>query len=121
MPHDLALVRDVLDKQLIDRNGLRCGKVDGIVLDTSGNGPPRVAFLQSGPVTLARRLGAWPARIAAWVARGGPRGGEPYRIPWSRVSAVGREVKVDLDAERSKLLAGEHWLRHRVVEKLGGK
>lgn len=118
---ELALVRDVLDKQLVDRDGIPCGKIDGVVLDASGAGPPRVAFLESGPVTLARRLGAWPARVMARLARLGPRHGDPYLIPWRRVTTIGREVKLDLDAERSQLLAGERWLRHHLVKRLGGK
>src|SRR2546423_1687476 len=116
---DLALVRDVLDKQLVDRDGCPCGRVDGIGLEI-GEGPPRVAFLESGPGTLARRLGRWPARLAAWIARRGPRHGRPYRVPWRRVLTVGKEVTIDLDAQRSRLLAGEQWLRRHVMDRTVG-
>jgi hypothetical protein len=116
----LALVRDVLDKQLADRERRPCGRVDGIVLEI-GEGPPRVVFLESAPVTLARRLGRWPARLAAWVARRGPRHGRAYRVPWARVLSVGKEVTIDLDAERSRLLAGEHWLRRHIVDRMAGR
>src|SRR5256885_13988351 len=96
--HDLALVRDVLDKQLVDRDGVPCGKVDGIVLELTGGGPPRVAALECGPTILARRIGQGPARLVAWLARIGPRRGEPYRIPWRRILKIAREVRNDLAA-----------------------
>ena len=51
------VVRDILDKQLLDRHGQRIGRVDGLILDIRGNKPPRLAYIELGAVTLARRHG----------------------------------------------------------------
>jgi sporulation protein YlmC with PRC-barrel domain len=116
---DLDLVRDVLDKQMIDRTGRRCGKVDGIVLEV-GDGPPRVVGMEIGGGTLARRfgprLGRWAAALARWC---GLRG-QPYRIPWFRVRHIGLEVSLDLDARRSGLDAAERMLSERLVRRIPG-
>jgi sporulation protein YlmC with PRC-barrel domain len=116
----LDLIRDVLDKQMVDRHGRRCGKVDGLVL-VIGAGQPRVVGLQVGGGTLARRisvrLGRW---AASWARRLGIRDGQPYRIPWSRVVSVDLEVALDLDARRSNLDAAERVLRERLVGKIPG-
>src|SRR3954470_4492419 len=58
----LALVRDVLDKQLLDRESRPFGKVDGIVLEVRADGPPRVVALEVGAATRLARLPAWLAR-----------------------------------------------------------
>jgi sporulation protein YlmC with PRC-barrel domain len=116
----LDLAHDVLDKQMVDRHGRRCGKVDGLVLRLD-DGPPRLVAIQIGAGTLARRLGAragaWAAAFTRWW---GLRGGAPYRIPWRRVEAVALEVTLDLDAERSQLDAAERWLREKIVDRIPG-
>jgi hypothetical protein len=117
----MHLVRDVLDKQLCDRNHVGCGKVDGIVLHWDGVGPPEVAYLECGSVTLARRVGPRVARVVAWLARRlGPRHGESVRIPWRAVLKVDVEVTIDVDAENTELWAGEAWSRDRVIAHIPG-
>jgi sporulation protein YlmC with PRC-barrel domain len=109
----------LLDKQMIDRHGRRCGKVDGVVLEV-GEGAPRVVGLEIGGGTLARRFGPRLARWAASVARFWGLRGQPYRIPWYRVKNVGLEVALDLDARRSGLDAAEKLLRDRLVRRIPG-
>jgi sporulation protein YlmC with PRC-barrel domain len=118
---DMLLVRDVLDKQLVDRRGERAGKVDGVVLIFSPDGPPRVGYLEVGAVTLARRLGR---RLGSWASRLAHRWGgahtESYRIPWNLVRAITLEVSVDVDVEETRINVIEDWLRVHVVEHLPG-
>lgn len=117
----MLLVRDVLDKQMVDRHGIRMGKVDGLVLQLDADGPPRVVYLEAGAPTLARRLGAGVGR---WVARLARRWGadhpESFRIPWSSVRAITLEVSVDTDAEATRINVVEDWLRVHVVEHIPG-
>ena len=113
----LHLVRDVLDKPLVDRKGDPMGRVDGVVIESAGDGsPPRVARIECGFPVLARRL---HPRLARWVQalgqRFGVRGGRIYRISWSRVKSIKVEIPLDLDADRTPALRWEHWLRQRVV------
>jgi hypothetical protein len=118
-----ALVQQVVDKQMVDRSGRRCGKADGLVMVIDGEGPPRITAIQVGGGTLASRLdprlGRWAAALARWL---GVRGGRPARIAWSHVARIDREVTLDLDSERSALSAMETWVRRELIERLpGGK
>src|SRR5215218_10142044 len=113
----MLVFREILDKQLYDSRGIKCGKVDGLVLEWPGDGPPRLARLEVGPTVLASRLGARIERWAASLARRwGPQHAEPFRIPWSQVRRVVENgVHVALDYETSELVRWEYWLRERVV------
>jgi len=114
------LVGEVLDQQLRDFIGRPMGNVDGLVLELAEGGAPRVSHLQTGGVTLARRLrpplGGW---LAAAARRWGGTHGEPFRIPWERVKAVGLDVEVDLDADATPAWHWEHRLG-RLVARIPG-
>ena len=43
----MDLGRQILDQQLVDRNGLNLGKVDGVVLELRRDRPPRIAAIQA--------------------------------------------------------------------------
>ena len=117
----MDLVRDVLDKQLRDRNERNMGKVDGIVLELCDGAPPRVAYLEVGPPVVARRLGE---RLSAWVSRLDRRFGEgrgvAYRIPWTLVRPGVIDLDVNVDAEHTPAFAFEHWLRRTIVCRIPG-
>jgi sporulation protein YlmC with PRC-barrel domain len=117
------LVKAVLDKQMVDRTGRRCGKVDGLVMVVDAHGPPHITAIQVGGGTLAARVHPRVGRWMSTLARSlGVRDGRPYRIPWSRVMRVEREVTVDLHAATSALSAMETWVRRTLIERLpGGK
>jgi hypothetical protein len=118
---NIKLIRDVLDKLLVDREGVPVGRVDGILLVQDGDSPPRVMQIESGAITLARRLNAELARVLPWLMRKiGLRWRQPVRLPWSRIDSLGRELKLDLCAEHSALLGSEHWLRDHVVRRIPG-
>ncbi len=121
MAEELYLVRDVLDTQVVGRDDECMGRVDGLVLALRKGAPPRVAFIEMGTVTLARRL---HPRLAHWVASVGRHRGQkhraPYRIPWSTVRDVGVDVDVDLDASRTPALASDRWLRDHIIGRIPG-
>jgi hypothetical protein len=116
---ELELVRDVLDKQLVDESHDPIGRVDGIVLvldDAASNTPPRVATLESGITVSARRvnrtLAEWTRAIARRV---GLRRGQPVRINWSRVKTFGIELEIDAAAHKPAALRWEAWLYQHVT------
>lgn len=116
----IALVRDVLDNQLIDTTGQNAGKVDGIVLEIR-DGSAIVRFIEIGPITLARRLNR---RLGDWVARQDARFGEgrgaPIRVPISRVSLDSPSLRLDLAVDNTPIMAFERWLRGKVVRRIPG-
>jgi sporulation protein YlmC with PRC-barrel domain len=117
----MDLVRDVLDKQLLDRDGHHLGKVDGIVLELRDDGPPRVAFLENGLAVLLHRLLGSAGDVAALVERRlGIRDGQPVRIPMSKVVEVGIDVRLDLAASETEALAWEKWIGEHVIRRIPG-
>src|SRR5690349_4048397 len=93
---NIALIRDVLDKLLVDRNGMPVGRADGIVLLLSDDdSPPRVIQIESGSATLVRRLNQRLARgIHSVLRKIGLRRRRPVRIPWPGADSLGRELKL---------------------------
>lgn len=117
----MELGRDLLDSQLIDRDFCPIGKVDGIVLELRPGSPPRVAYLEVGGITPARRLPRPLRGIAMAIARRwGLARGAPFRIPWTCVRRVQREVHVSLAPGESSADAWEQRLRDGVVSRLPG-
>ena len=114
----MNLIRDVLDKQVLDSNRKKLGKVDGLVL-VFGKGPPRVAFIEMGPVVLGRRLGSRFGRLVARLCSrlGGKEAAEPFRIPWKKVKDVGLDVEVDLSIEDTPLDNWQEWLREKLLRR----
>jgi hypothetical protein len=114
------LIREVLDNQLLDSEKRGAGKVDGIVLELRDGLPPRLAYIEVGPITLldrfSRRLAEWYARIDA---RFGAGRGRPIRIPWTQVAKHDVTLFL-LDAHSTPIFAVEDWLAERIVSRIPG-
>lgn len=117
----MHIIRDVLDNQLVDRNQRNMGKVDGIVMECKQGEPPRIAYIEVGLPTLARRL---HPRLENWMTaleeKWGAKHNKSYRIPWSKVRDVGIDVKVDVEAENTPVLGYEQWLREHIIKRIPG-
>jgi sporulation protein YlmC with PRC-barrel domain len=117
----LPLVRDILDKQIYDRNGVKVGKVDSIVLVVRQHRPPRIDAIELSMCAAWRRLwprlGDWLERLQRWLA---PELAEPTRIPFERITKSGIDVTVDIDATKTNAYVWETWLEERFVAKLPG-
>lgn len=111
----MDLIRDLLDKAVIDRNGRDMGRVDGVVLAVREGSAPRVAALEIGPAVVASRIG--PA-LGRWVAAlehaFGVDAGRPLRIEFAKVLGIHDHVKVDLAFGETAAAAIEQRLRRWV-------
>jgi sporulation protein YlmC with PRC-barrel domain len=91
---DFDVVRQVLDHELIDAEGMPCGMVDDVVLEGEPGAPLRVVELLCGP-------GAWmpraPRLLSALVGRVAGRG--YVRVPWSAVAHVGERIRLASTAQ----------------------
>ncbi len=117
---EINLIRDVLDNQLVDRHKQPMGRADGLIIELRTGEPPRLAYIEAGAQTLARRL---HPKLSNWVSKLASRfgkDGEPYRIPWSRVHDVGIDIDVGVDAEKTPVMLFEQWLREHVVGRIPG-
>jgi hypothetical protein len=114
----MELVREVLDKQIRGRDDEKLGKVDGIVLELREGEPPRVAYIELGSATFARRIGR---RFERWAVGLNRRFGvrrPRYRIAFDRVTDHKLDVRVDIEAKRSPAFAWEDWVREHIIKRL---
>lgn len=107
---DLAL--GVLDHQLLDGEGRRCGKADDLELAGVAEGQPVVVAILTGPPAWRGRgrLG----RLAAALARG-----RTVRVPWEEVVELGSGIRLRSTAGELRLGRGDDRLRP-LIEKLPG-
>jgi sporulation protein YlmC with PRC-barrel domain len=103
----------VLDRQLLDRNGRRCGKVDDVAIEGGAGGAPEVVAILVGP-------GYWPQRagligkLAGWIG-----GGRRVRVDWSDVRKIDSAVELKREATELGLGRGDDRLRP-YVDKIPG-
>jgi sporulation protein YlmC with PRC-barrel domain len=95
---DLGL--GVLDHQLVDSDGRRCGKVDELELEGLAEGRPRVAAIVVGASAWRTRgrLGSLAARLARRRA---------VLVPWEEVAEVGSGVHLRKTARDYRLGRGD--------------
>jgi sporulation protein YlmC with PRC-barrel domain len=114
----MDLIRDCLDKKLVDRNGRSMGRVDGIILVLEPGRQTRVAYIESGVKTVADRIGP---RVGKLVARISKRVGEDrFRIPWGKLRVGVNQVRANVEAESTPALAFELWLRKKIIGRIPG-
>jgi sporulation protein YlmC with PRC-barrel domain len=107
---DLGL--GILDHQVVDSDGRRCGKVDDLELEGIGSGSPRVSELLVGPRALRDR--GRIGRLAAALARS-----QVVHVPWEDVEDVDSAVRVRRRAAELRLGRGDDSVR-AWVERIPG-
>jgi sporulation protein YlmC with PRC-barrel domain len=111
--HHLDIVRQVLDRQVVDANHYNCGKVDDIELDLDGK-TPHVTAIFVGNDLAGNRL----PEFAGWVSQK-LFGRSRVKIPWSDVSVITEEIKLTKNAEEYGLNERSGFV-YRFIEKLPG-
>jgi hypothetical protein len=121
-PKKLHLIRDVLDKLLVDCDHIPLGRVDGLVLLMGGEqAQPRVIQIECGMKTLLQRLSTpWTQRVQRISRRLGWRWRAPLHVDWPKIEKIGRELTLNIRGEDSQLLASERWLRDHVIRQIPG-
>ncbi len=100
---DIAL--KVLDHQILDRDGRRCGNVDDLEIEGGPGETARVTAILVGPGVWPQRAG-WIGRIASFVG-----GGRRVRVPWEDVSDIESHVVLRKSAEELGLGRGDDRMR----------
>jgi sporulation protein YlmC with PRC-barrel domain len=103
---DIALT--LLDHQLLDKDGRRCGNVDDLAIEDD-----EVVAILVGPGYWPQRS-RWIGRLGSWLGRGGR-----VRIPWSEVKDIESHVSLRRTAPEYGLGRGDDRLRP-YVEKIPG-
>ena len=111
---DVFVAHRLLDEQILDSEGRRCGRVDDIELRGS---PPRVTALLVGKGLYPRRLPRWLRGLARRLAGPERWGANAVRIPWEEVDEIDSAVHLRRKAEELGLGDGddpENWMVRRL-------
>src|SRR5205823_14653467 len=92
--------RNVLDHQLLDKDGRRCGNVDDLAVEEND-----VVAILVGPGYWGRRAG-WLGKLAGWIG-----GSRRVRIAWDEVEKVDSAVWLRRTAPEYGLGKGDDRLR----------
>ena len=103
----------VLDHQLLDKDGRRCGNVDDLAIEGGVGEVPEVVAILSGPGYWGQRAG-WIGRVASRIG-----GGRRVRVPWSDVAKVDSAIELKPGATELGLGRGDDRLRP-YVDKIPG-
>jgi hypothetical protein len=118
---DIRIVRDVLDKILLDPDRCPLGRADGIVIEFPEGRQPRMSRIEIGGPILAARVAHWLVKPVEWLATHiGPRRSRTVPIEWRHVKRMGRDLHLDIAADDTEALAWEHWLAERVIGRIPG-
>jgi hypothetical protein len=118
---EVHIVRDLLDKQLIDVNWQHMGRIDGLGMELRDGEQPRINEILVGGTVLTYRLPGFVGRWStAFIRRFGIRHGEPFPIPWSRVMRVDRVVRVEVNSDETDAMASSRWVRDHIVDHIPG-
>jgi sporulation protein YlmC with PRC-barrel domain len=112
---------DLLDRQVVDRDGEPVGKVDDVEL-TYHHGVPYVSGLLIGQQALGRRIGGGLGRWMVAVARrmSEPPDQPPIRIGIDLVADVGSAVHLSVARELLPDPPLETWLRDHLIARIPG-
>jgi hypothetical protein len=112
----------LLDRQILDRDGLPVAKVDDIELAVRADGRLAVAALLCGPGALGPRtggrLGRWTEAI--WRRLRPDEDPQPGRIDAALVTGTDSAVHVSASAAELRLDGLERWVRRYVVDRIPG-
>lgn len=113
----------LLDKQMVDVQGLMSGNVDDLRFAfPEGGGAPYVVSVLSGPGALASRIGGRPGRWIASVQRRLHPAEEPdpAQLSFGVVRAIGSHVDLLVSREDLQVFEFERWARDRIISKIPG-
>jgi sporulation protein YlmC with PRC-barrel domain len=104
----IHLGHNILDHQLLDKDGRRCGNVDDLAVEEA-----EVVAIFSGPGVWPQRSG-WIGRVAGWIG-----GSNRVRIPWDEVAKVDSAVHLRRTAPEYGLGKGDDRVRP-LLERIPG-
>jgi len=102
-PESIDLAFMLLDRQLVDSDGRRCGKVDDLDIEGEPGGPATAVALVSGPE-------AWRAGThgpIGWLLARVFSGDETAHVHVETIDSFGVEVRLKLPADALGLAHGE--------------
>jgi len=117
----MNVIRDCLDKQVVDTHGAKIGRVDGIVMYWEAGRQPSLAYIELGSVTRAYRLTRWWGRfVERLLTRFDYAAAGRCAISWRDVTPTGNDVTAAVDISKIPALKWERWLRKNIIGRIPG-
>jgi hypothetical protein len=117
-------VLELLDRQLVDRDGHLVGKVDDIEFDVDDvpGALPRVSALLTGLGALASHIGGSTGKALAASERrlAQRRDRHPSRVEIGVVREIASAIALDADREELDTNRAERWAREVIIDKIPG-
>src|SRR3954466_8626469 len=113
---------NLLDRQILDREGRPVGKVDDVEITYDDAGTPSVSALLIGQQALGRRiggtLGGWIARTARQLSDAPDR--PPIRIGTDLIAEITSAVNLSVSRDMLPGPPLETWLRDHLIGRIPG-
>jgi sporulation protein YlmC with PRC-barrel domain len=103
----MDLVYRVLDEQLVDVDGRRCGRVDDLEFEGNLGDPPRLQTILSGSGAWHRRLPRPLRALGERIFGTGVVGRDLIRVPWEQVDDISSVVRLRAKARELGLAQGD--------------
>jgi sporulation protein YlmC with PRC-barrel domain len=103
----MDLAYRVLDDQLVDVDGRRCGRADDIEFDGGLGDPPRLHAIISGSASWHRRLPRPLRGLGARMFGSDTASDEVIRVPWEQVGDIGAVLTLNATARDLGLGRGD--------------
>jgi sporulation protein YlmC with PRC-barrel domain len=103
----MDLVYRVLDDQLVDVDGRRCGRVDDLEFDGEVGTTPRLHAILSGSGTWHKRMPRRLRRLGARLFGTGVVGDDVIRVLWEQVDEIESVIKLRAKASELGLAQGD--------------
>jgi len=112
--HEFEVSYRLLDAQLIDRDGRRCGRVDDIEIEGEPGSPAHLAAILSGP-------GAFSARVPRGLRPLSSRllGDDVVEVPWDAIEDIAEVVQLQRTGDELGLGSGDT-AAARIVSRIPG-
>jgi sporulation protein YlmC with PRC-barrel domain len=114
---------DILDRQVLDSEGVPCGNVDDIEIEfvDGRSKPPVVTAILMSPGAYGPRMGRAGAIIAALWSRLHPaRDPKPLRIEWASVAKLDYAIHLSVTRYEADLTEAEDWFRDNIITRIPG-
>ena len=111
--HELDAALHLLDRQLVDVDGIPAGKVDDLELSERPDGPPYVSAILSGGGAVGPRLSRRWGRWGRWLTA-------VHRVDFSLVHDIGSDIDLIVSAAELGAHDAERWARDHVIGHLPG-
>jgi sporulation protein YlmC with PRC-barrel domain len=115
----IELYGELLDRQILDPNGVAVGKVDDLELRYTEDGRLQVTDLVIGVSALVERTSGWAGKVLRTALRLSRSHDEPRRIPFDQVTDVSSAVIVSASAAEGAASLSEEGVR-RLLERIPG-